>query len=42
MSGEKVSWEAKALYGIQIQEKNCQTIPKASYFIKKANFTTKF
>jgi hypothetical protein len=42
VSGEKVSWKAKALYGIQNEEKKCQTIPKASCFIKKANLTTKF
>ena len=41
MSGQEVSWVAKVLYGIQTQVKNCQTIPKASYFNKKANLTTK-
>jgi len=42
MSGEEVSWVAKVLYGIQTEVKSCQTIPKAGYFIKKANLTTKF
>jgi len=43
LSGEEVSWVAKALYGIHTQVKNCQTVPILSKRqTSQLNFRTQF